>query len=918
MSERSVARSFVSGELTPELYGRIDLEKFQSGLAMCRNFVVLPHGPVANRAGTEFIREVKTSAAATRLLPFSYSNTQTFVIELGAGYFRFHTQGATLLLSGLPAAWSGATAYNVGDLVVSGGVNFYCIVAHTNQAPPNAAYWYALSTTGASAIYEIPNPYAAADLLDIHYTQSADVLTLVHPNYPPMELRRRGATLWSLNTISFAPTIQPPAGVAASNTTGTGSTQYQYVVTALQNYTLLESDTSAILAAPATNITVITQANPGVFTTSTAHGYAVGDYVRLGSIGGMTSLNGGTYQVMTVPTSTTFTLGTIYSYDAGPYGSGSYAIPLDTSALPVYTGGGTATKVTPNGDVIPGVGVAVCTNDLTTSPNKNTITWGAAANAARYNVYKNSNGLFGYIGQTTGLSFVDNNITPDISRTPPVRDTVMASPGNYPSAVAYFEQRRCFAGSNNQPQNIWMTKSGTESNMCYSIPTRSDDRIAFRIAAREASAVKHLVPVANLVALTPSTEWRVASVNSDSLSPSSISVKAQSYIGANNVMPVVVGNSILFAQNRGGRIREMSYDWRANGYLTTDISICAPHLFDFTSVVDMAYSRAPYPILWCVTGNGGLLGMTYVPEQQVASWHRHDTGNGDVFESVCSVSETPPGSSAAEDMIYLIVRRTINGQSKRYIERMHTRYFATQADAFFVDCGASNFQQGTYTQAANTATCKVAAHGLTNGNTYALQFSNTALNGNFVVAVVDSGTFTVTVGGAAASAFGTVAVVVAAPVTTITGLSWLEGRTVSILADGAVQPQQVVTGGAITLPAASTKVTVGLPITADVQTLPLALQIDNGFGQGKPKNINKAWLRVYRSGGIFAGQSFSKLTEMPSRTVENYGVPPLLKSTELPIVVSATWGTDGALCVRQTDPLPLTLCSLTLETATGG
>jgi hypothetical protein len=158
------------------------------------------------------------------------------------------------------------------------------------------------------------------------------------------------------------------------------------------------------------------------------------------------------------------------------------------------------------------------------------------------------------------------------------------------------------------------------------------------------------------------------------------------------------------------------------------------------------------------------------------------------------------------------------------------------------------------------------------------------------------------------------------PATTISGLSHLEGKTVSILGDGAVMSQQVVSGGAVTLQNAASTVTIGLPFTSDIQTLPLVAQMDGSFAQGRAKNINKVWLRVYRSGGIFAGPSFDadKLTEVKQRTTESYGSPPALRTDEVSVVVSPSWGNSAQICVRQTDPLPLTVISLTSEVVVGG
>ena len=152
---------------------------------------------------------------------------------------------------------------------------------------------------------------------------------------------------------------------------------------------------------------------------------------------------------------------------------------------------------------------------------------------------------------------------------------------------------------------------------------------------------------------------------------------------------------------------------------------------------------------------------------------------------------------------------------------------------------------------------------------------------------------------------------------TISGLSWLEGKTVSILADGAVHPRLVVTSGLITLERAANKVQIGLPYDSDLQTLPMALQVDGGFGQGRYKNVNKAWLRVYQSSGIFIGPNEDNLTEAKQRTSEPYGSPPALKSQEILVNLTPTWADSGQIYVRQQDPLPLTIVGLTLEVSLG-
>lgn len=424
--------------------------------------------------------------------------------------------------------------------------------------------------------------------------------------------------------------------------------------------------------------------------------------------------------------------------------------------------------------------------------------------------------------------------------TPPIYDAVFAGAGDYPAAVSYHEQRRCFAGTTNKPQNIWMTKSGTESAMSYSLPIRDDDRIAFRVAAREANTIRHIVPLTQLLLLTSSAEWRVTSVNSDAITPTTISVAPQSYVGASNVQPVIINNAMLYCAARSGHVREMAYSWQANGFVTGDLSLRSAHLFDTFEIADLAYSKAPQPIVWFVSTSGKLLGITYVPEQQIGAWHQHDTDG--VFESCAVVAE------GSEDRLYVVVRRLINGRQVRYIERMASRQFVDQADAFFVDCGA----------------------------TYAGD-----------------------------------------PVSIIQGLAFLEGKTVSVLADGAVHPRCVVSGGAITLEVEASQAQIGLPITADLRTLPIAAQVDGGFGQGRYKNVNKVWLRVYRSSGIFVGPDADHLTEAKQRGTEAYGSPPALKTEEIPIPLTPSWSDSGQIFVRQADPLPLTIVSMTAEVALG-
>ena len=434
--------------------------------------------------------------------------------------------------------------------------------------------------------------------------------------------------------------------------------------------------------------------------------------------------------------------------------------------------------------------------------------------------------------------FKDDNIAPDMGQTPPKRDADdLALPLNYPRAVCYFEQRRCFAGTDTDPQSIWMTKSGTENDLSYSIPSKDDDRIKLQASSRERNTIKHLVSMQNLIALTNSAEWRLTSINSDAITPSSVSVRPQSFVGANSVQPELVNNNLVFCAARGGHVRELGYNSNAQSFVTGDLSLRAAHLFDNYELVDMCHSKSPMPILWFVSTSGDLLGLTYVPEEQLSAWHRHETDG--VFESCVALPE------GEEDRLYVVVRRDINGVQKRFIERLETIQVPEEIrDAFYLDCGVTQENIVSFT--------------------------------------------------------------------TVTGLSHLNGETVSVFADGKVQPSKVVSGGSITLSQPALIAHVGLPYVSDLQTLPITLQVD-GFGQGRNYNVNKTWIRVVQTAGVKVGPDESKLV-----AANPYSSTPEFAESTIEVMVSPSWQRDGSVYIRQSDPLPMTVVGLTFEVSVGG
>lgn len=835
MSTKSLWRSFAGGEIASELHGRIDLTKYNTGLSLCRNFITLPHGPATRRSGFRFIAPARYPARRARLIPFQFSADQTAVLEFGHEYIHIHIDGGTLLESALTvasisggtvtftAAHNFATGFVTGDMVFMGG-RFYPFTISSSTAivlrNPDNTSSITSGVTGsiAARVYKVPTTYVEDDLFDIKYAQLADVITLTHPAYPARELGRNGPTSWTLTDVTFAPPTGAPTNVTATPTvaTSTNLTQARYVVTAVQP----DGVTESLASAPASANNNLTLA--GNYNTITWTG------VDGCSRYNVYKLRGGVYgyigQVQPVASAS------VNIDIASPYNDdGFFKYRRVRVATTAPHGRSTGDRVLVAGTTYFDGLFQITVENTTTFTYAKTTQLKPAATTGTVS--------------TPSLSLTDDNVLADTLSSPPENIIQLnTGAGSYPSTVTHHEQRRWFAGTTEGPQVLWATRTGTNSNLTSSIPSRDADGMELRIAAAQYNQIRHLVPLADMIALTAGGEFRIYADGAPAITPTSVSIKPQGYSGASQVQPVVTSGSVLYVQAQGSRVRELAYNWESNAYRSVDASIMAPHRFNGFTIREMAYSRAPDQILWAVRDDGVLLGLTYVPDQQVFAWHAHDT-DGE-FESVCVVSE------GDQDALYVIVRRLVDSIYVRYLERLNTRMFTQLEDAFFVDAGK------TYRGA------------LTN---------------------------------------------------TITGLNHLEGRIVHILADGAVEPPRTVVNGAITLDNAATTVHVGLPITADLRTLPLALEGMQAAGQGTAKNVNAVHLRVSQSSVVKAGPSFTELREYPARAVADpYGSPPALRDGELSLSIDPSWNQDGAVCVRQDLPLPLTVLSMTLEVQTGG
>lgn len=896
MAVRIFKNSFGGGEVSKTMYARIDDSKNQAGLATCKNFIVEPQGPVLRRPGFEYVAPAKYPDRKCRLIPFLFSLDQTMVLEVGHKYIRFHTKKQTLMNGNEP--------------------------------------------------YEISTPYDEADVFELNFVQSVDVITIVHTGYPVKTLMRYGALDWRLEDVSFNPSLSAPTGLTVAQTISSSVDEKdrylfkrKYGVTALNDDASEESVMSATVeidcspyadgayntltwnAVPGASLyrvyrsvggvysyigqtsettmiddaidpssdvtppkyeTELWQANGAITSVSVVNGgsgYA--DIRRISSVSISFFLDGvyhkfynsvtnnglaqayPAYPVITAKildaegsgTGAEVKLVTSYSHGKTNYDSGndnegssvtwfSYVI---VEAVSVVSGG--AGYVRPylqfykdgievsEFDSLPGKPISDFVSIKTESSSDVTL---SVADSTGAGAKLEATVLGGSVTSVRVVSGGSGYTSPTVLANSPTGSgatfsVTIGKGGDYPGAVSYFEQRKIFAGSRNKPQYIWMTSSGSENSMAYHLPLQATDRISARIYARDVNRIKHIVPLTRLILLTASGCWAVGTNDTDALTPSSLSFKVQNAEGASSVMPAVVNSACVYAAARGGHLRELGYSYERGGFVSGDLCLRAPHLFDHLEVVDLAYSKAPNPIIWSVSSNGVLVAFTYIPEEQIGAFSTIETKGA--FESAAVVSE------GYEDILYTVVKRVVNGSVVRYIERMHEVHVNDFRDSCFMDSA------GLY---EGEATSK------------------------------------------------------------ISGLTWLEGETVSVFANGCVLPNRVVKNGSVTLEELASKVYIGLPYDSDLVTLPISLQLqDLSFGSSHRKNVTEITLRLNESSGVSAGSSFEKLYQMQPRSTEIMGLPPNLKSGVYDLQIKPKWNDEGQVYIRQSLPLPLRITSIT-------
>lgn len=371
----------------------------------------------------------------------------------------------------------------------------------------------------------------------------------------------------------------------------------------------------------------------------------------------------------------------------------SIATPASPAVTAYGSGSGTnykyiVTAVAANGEESLATSPVSCVNryDMNAGTSYyNQVSWSAVTGAVKYNVYRYDDYdgyTYGFISSVVGTQFNDNgSIDPDVTDAPPESRTPFNGANKYPSCCAYYKQRLCFGRSNTLPQTLWMTQTSNYRNMNVSSPRRADDAIEYTLAGNMVNDIRHIIPLRDLIILTSGGEWAMSS-GSEGVAAETVSFTHESVNGSSHIQPLVINNSVLYASPGGKKVRDLFYRFEDDGYSGDDLTVFSRHLLENRSIVEWAFQREPFRIIWVVCDDGTLLGLTYNREQQVWGWHRHDTLGG-AFESVCVIEED------GIDKVYVVVRRTIGETEKRYVEVMHSRQFDDVADAVFMDSALS-------------------------------------------------------------------------------------------------------------------------------------------------------------------------------------------------------------------------------------
>lgn len=417
----------------------------------------------------------------------------------------------------------------------------------------------------------------------------------------------------------------------------------------------------------------------------------------------------------------------------------------------------------------------------------------------------------------------------------------------HPRAVALHEGRIFFAGTAYRPLSIWGSVINDFQNFRRS--TLDDGGLFYSLSAKEANAVQWMESQSDLIIGTSGDEWTIGSSEADSaLTPTNVRAQRQSSYGSMFLSSAIVNDVILFVQRRGRKIRELVYSFEKDGWVAPDLTVLAEHI-TMGEIVETAYQQQPDAIFWAVRGDGQLIGMTYERDQNVVGWHRHTTKG--IFESVATIYGVGTG-----DEVWLSVRRRINGEDVRYIERFRPDFRETfdaqdKEHWWYLDC--------------------------------AKRFVTESEEEDF------------------------------------SGLGHLEGEQVDLLADGAASPPRTVEDGSITLQAPASIVLAGLPYESRLKPMRLEMVLQDGSSRGRIKRVHRLVASLYKSlGGQCSTDGQEWQWFYPREMSTPMDDSPSVFTGDREVHVAGNYSDSGDVLIRQNQPFPLTVLALVAKMDTYG
>lgn len=891
----TIYRSFATGEVSPALYGRVDVDRWRSALNTCRNFITQPEGGLKSRQGVAMVANLG-AVTQPRMVNFEFGPDDSCVLLLDGTTMKIVKDGVqvtgdhviyscSLVKPG--GLWEVTTPYNHGYAtgntvqIIDGSSYAITVTGATTftldgTAGAGATSTVALRRTGGTSATSLP---FAIDIDEIRWVQSGDTIYFTDGVNAPKKLVRNSHTgvsrelSWEVSNAPMYPTITEVASLSISGTAGTAQCRYRVT------YTDKEGNESACLRGVTTTGTV-GGTTPWTIT-SAAHGLQTNDTIEItedknDSAGKLVYRAGDLIRVVSTGANTF----TVTGSPTGVSGTGNFKYRR-TQATALLTTAASGSPIT--------------------------VTWTAVTQAETYNIFKEFGRVFGYIGSTSGTTFVDTGIVPD-QKDVPVIGTDPGKGGKVPTAVGLFQQRLMLGGYSDNTERVVGSHIGNYS--AFDPGAEDASGLDFELAGRTVSAIQHMLEIAGRsVVLTSTAEWTLKGGNTGGLTPTAINARVDSYHGSSSIVPALVGSSLLYVQKGDKIVRDARYDYSQEALASRDLTLWAKHLFS-PGLLRVSYQRSA-GIVWCLRTDGVLLGLTYNPEQEVWGWHRHDI-TGRTVEDITCVSEDN------QDRLYLLTSTTAGLR----VCRLPLDWTSGVVDDHmgFDECLTYDGRNllGNYTMTltggsawttAETLTCTASGSAFVVGDvgkvlaltlgSSTVQVTITAYTSGTVVSVVPRSIVP--------TALRSVAASYAVCSQTFTGASHLNGETVGVIADGSREADAVVSGGSVTLSRPFARVQIGLPITATVKTLPLeASNIDTLLGD--VRHITKVVLLVHETRGAKVGLSADYLEPMFTEYVDPViNQAPALQSGPREILVGAEHTDQGQIIIQQDNGLPTTI-----------